>query len=73
MFTTYPMEFVIGAVLVAAAVVFGKYLYRAARRAQAPFVVRNGGAADVAIVFELGLLVIGVAYLVDGVVRALPH
>lgn len=73
MFTSYPMEFVIGSALVAAAVAFGRYLYRAARCVHAPFVVRNGGAADVAIVFELGLLVIGFAYLVDGVVRALLH
>lgn len=71
-FASYVTELAVGLAIFAAGVAFGWYLYRAARRANPPFIIRHSGVADVVTVLELGLLAIGFAYLVDGLMRALP-
>ena len=71
MFASYVTELAFGLALSAAAVGFGWYLYRASRRARPPLLLRSDVVGDIVTVCEMGLIAIGVAYLIDGVTRAL--
>ena len=71
MFSSYLTALAFGLAVLAVGSGFSWYLFRAARRARRPLPLRNGVATEIVTVFELALVILGVAFLTDGVVRAL--
>jgi len=58
-------EFGIGMAVLALSLVFGLFLYRAARSPHPPYIMRNEMAATMSVVLEVLLLSMAVAFLVD--------
>lgn len=71
MFGSYYLETVAGLVALACAVLLWRYLVRGFRQTPRPALLRFEMAGELSSVIELALLVFGITYVVDGVVKAL--
>lgn len=72
MFGSYYTELAIGAAVLALAAVLWHLLLRAFRREPRPAILQAAMVAEFTIVFEVGLVALGVTLLINGMVEAIP-